>query len=144
VYPGGQIGNALAVPAGDPRSTVGVGSEATGSGGSADGTEIISARTVIGTTNPKMSAMEAIGTSILCMSVLSLGVITLHWSAAPAPCLKCASRIYNASTGSQRLRRGRLADGGRTDIQRRRRSDRPQPHGGARCENRVYRRARAV
>jgi len=60
VYPGGQIGNGLAVLGGDPRSTVGGGSEAAEPGGSAGGTETISAWTAIDATNTKRKARALI------------------------------------------------------------------------------------
>ena len=60
MYPGGQIGNGLAVLGGDPRSTVGGGSEAAGSGAAADGTVTISARTAIDPTNTKRKAAALI------------------------------------------------------------------------------------
>jgi len=40
-------------------------------GGSAGGTEMISAWTAIGPTNPKTRAKATVGTTILCISVLS-------------------------------------------------------------------------
>jgi hypothetical protein len=61
VYPGGQIGTGLAVFGGDPRSTVGGGSEAAEPGGSADGIEISSACTAIGPTNAKTRPRMLIG-----------------------------------------------------------------------------------
>ena len=61
----------LVVLGGDPRSTVGAGSEAAKLGGSAYGTETTSAWTVMGATNPKTRARARIGTTILCMWVLS-------------------------------------------------------------------------
>ena len=76
MYPGGQIGSGLAVLGGDPRSTVGAGSEAAELGGSADGTETTSAWTVMGATNPKTRAKVRIGTTILCMWVLSSAPMT--------------------------------------------------------------------
>src|SRR5262249_35366122 len=64
VYPGGQIGTDPAVLGGDPRTTVGSGSEAAefvGSVGgaettSADGTEMTSARTAMGPTKAQTKA----------------------------------------------------------------------------------------
>jgi hypothetical protein len=61
VYPGGQIGTGLAVLGGDPRSTVGGGSEAAELGGSADGTEMTSAWTAMDPTNAKTRARMPIG-----------------------------------------------------------------------------------
>ena len=61
MYPGGQIGTGLAVLGGDPRSTVGVGSEAAELGGSADGTEMTSAWTAMDPTNAKTRARMPIG-----------------------------------------------------------------------------------
>jgi len=58
VYPGGQIGTGLAVLGGDPRSTVGGGSEL---GGSADGTEMTSAWTAMDPTNAKTRARMPLG-----------------------------------------------------------------------------------
>jgi len=60
VYPGGQIGTGAAVLGGDPRSTVGVGSEAAELGGSAGGTEITSARTAIDPTQAQTRARAPI------------------------------------------------------------------------------------
>jgi hypothetical protein len=51
----------MAVAGGDPRSTVGGGSEAAGSGGAADGTETISARTAVVPTNKKTKTRALIG-----------------------------------------------------------------------------------
>jgi hypothetical protein len=64
VYPGGQIGTDLAVLGGDPRTTVGSGSEAAefvGSVGgtettSADGTDMTSAWTAMGPTKAQTNA----------------------------------------------------------------------------------------
>ena len=56
MYPGGQIGTGLAVLGGDPRSTVGVGSEAAELGGSAGGTEMTSAWTAMDPTDAKTRA----------------------------------------------------------------------------------------
>ena len=61
MYPGGQIGTGLAVLGGDPRSTVGVGSEAAELGGSADGTEMTSAWTAMDPTDAKTRARMPIG-----------------------------------------------------------------------------------
>jgi len=60
VYPGGQIGTGEAVLGGDPRSTVGGGSKAAALGGSADGTEITSARTAIDPANAQTRARAPI------------------------------------------------------------------------------------
>ena len=60
MYPGGQIRTGLAVFGGDPRSTVGGGSDAAELGGSVDGTEMTSAWTVMGPTNPKTRARTLI------------------------------------------------------------------------------------
>ena len=61
MYPGGQIGTGPAVLRGDPRSTVGGGSEAAELGGSANGTEMTSAWTAMGPTNAKTKARMPIG-----------------------------------------------------------------------------------
>jgi len=61
VYPGGQIRTGLAVFGGDPRSTVGGGSDAAELGGSVDGTEMTSAWTAIAPTIAKTRARMPIG-----------------------------------------------------------------------------------
>ena len=61
MYPGGQIGTDLAVLGGDPRSTVGGGSEAAELGGSADGIEMTSAWIAMDPTNAKARARMPIG-----------------------------------------------------------------------------------
>ena len=59
--PGGQIGAGVAVLGGDPRSTVGGGSEAAELGGSADGTEMTSAWTAMDPANAETKARTPIG-----------------------------------------------------------------------------------
>jgi len=61
VYPSGQLGTGLAVLGGDPRNTVGGGSEAAEFWGSADGTGMISAWTAIDPTNAKRRVRALIG-----------------------------------------------------------------------------------
>src|SRR5262245_19221778 len=64
VYPGGHVGTDLAVLGGDPRTTVGSGTEAAWFGGlaggtettAAEGTEMISARTAMGPTKAQTNA----------------------------------------------------------------------------------------
>ena len=99
MWPAGQPGTDLAVLGGDPRSTVGGASAATVLDDASDGTEMISASTAMGLTNPKTKTSTPIAEELRWVArFLVIGMVRARCGVLEARCRK-----YNASLGSQQL-----------------------------------------